>query len=354
MMIRLKRLDALLLAAFFLTSAAILSIQFMREKRRPHEKDGKPAVERQMVEQETRRAVGERGAVSRTQKLMKEMKEDPELAKRLQFVSIWFLMLAVCSIFCLVLFIVRIWKGRPLNPRPGLPPVPLWKLSDIGRLVLIVLAAGQSALLFEWALIRSFKLEWMDRNMVALLNTLLADLIAFGGGVYWLRKISPSVTRGRLWPAVRFGMASYFAFLPLFIVLTAMVVNAMQAFKIEPEPQAALTMLLSERRAAVIWWLSLLVAVGGPVAEEFFFRGLCYTWLRSRIGVWGGLFLSAAVFATLHGNLLAFLPILALGVLFGWVYEQTGTLAAPIAMHVFHNTGMLIVASVLKDAAVSW
>ncbi len=37
------------------------------------------------------------------------------------------------------------------------------------------------------------------------------------------------------------------------------------------------------------------------------------------------------------------------GLLFGWVYERTGSLAAPIAIHIFHNGGMLFVASVVKS-----
>ena len=89
------------------------------------------------------------------------------------------------------------------------------------------------------------------------------------------------------------------------------------------------------------------------VAEEMFFRGLLYGWLRSRLGVGRGLLLSALLFAVLHANLMAFLPILGLGLLLGWVYEQTGSLAVPAAVHLFHNGGMMALALWVKPFMVS-
>ena len=97
--------------------------------------------------------------------------------------------------------------------------------------------------------------------------------------------------------------------------------------------------------------LLLLAVVAGPIAEELFFRGLLYGCLRVRLGVWRGLWSTAFLFAFLHTDPVAFLPILGLGLLFGWVYEKTGSLAASMAVHIFHNAGMLTVASLVKAIA---
>jgi SAM-dependent methyltransferase len=56
-------------------------------------------------------------------------------------------------------------------------------------------------------------------------------------------------------------------------------------------------------------------------------------------------------FRVLHADWVAFLPILGLGILFGFVYERTGTLLAPLAIHVAHNGGMLYLASLIKSMA---
>jgi len=117
----------------------------------------------------------------------------------------------------------------------------------------------------------------------------------------------------------------------------------------DPAPQAIFTIYLSEERTSVLTWMLLLVAAVGPIAEEVFFRGVFYRWIRTRLGVSKGLLLSALFFALLHNDVVAFFPILGLGILFGWVYEKTGSLAAPMAVHVFHNTGMLFIASLVKE-----
>ncbi len=143
------------------------------------------------------------------------------------------------------------------------------------------------------------------------------------------------------------------AFLPVFLLLAMAAILILQLLKVEPTPQPAFTLFLTEERAPVIWWLLGLIAIAGPVAEELFFRGLLYRWLRPRLGIWRGLIVTALLFAVLHTNLMVFLPIFGLGLLLGWAYEQTGSLAAPIAIHIFHNGGMLALASVLKSLLVA-
>ena len=101
----------------------------------------------------------------------------------------------------------------------------------------------------------------------------------------------------------------------------------------------------------VLLGLHLLVTVAGPAAEELFFRGLLYGWLRTKIGVGRGLLFSAVLFALLHTDPVAFFPILGLGILFGWVYEKTGSLTAPVSIHLLHNAGMMAVASLVKSFA---
>ncbi|MBM3449794.1 MAG: CPBP family intramembrane metalloprotease [Armatimonadetes bacterium] len=88
--------------------------------------------------------------------------------------------------------------------------------------------------------------------------------------------------------------------------------------------------------------LVLLVCVFVPLAEETFFRGLLYRTLNGRKGMWRAAAISAAVFAAAHGQVVNFLPIFVLGYALAVAYELTGSLIAPIMIHVINNVVAMI------------
>lgn len=77
----------------------------------------------------------------------------------------------------------------------------------------------------------------------------------------------------------------------------------------------------------------------GPAAEELFFRGWIQRLLRPALGPWGAIGLGAALFALAHVPYGQTFPVLQLvgGLAFGWLYECTGRLAAPFAVHATAN-----------------
>jgi membrane protease YdiL (CAAX protease family) len=74
-----------------------------------------------------------------------------------------------------------------------------------------------------------------------------------------------------------------------------------------------------------------------PVAEEIFFRGILYPWLKQigfpRLALWG----TAVMFAALHMNLVTFVPLMILALVLTSLYERTENLLAPIAAHGLFN-----------------
>jgi membrane protease YdiL (CAAX protease family) len=74
-----------------------------------------------------------------------------------------------------------------------------------------------------------------------------------------------------------------------------------------------------------------------PVCEEIFFRGYVFTAVRQRYGLAQAFVLSPVLFAAAHLNLPAFLPILAAGVLLGYVYYRTGSLVPSMVAHGVFN-----------------
>lgn len=90
--------------------------------------------------------------------------------------------------------------------------------------------------------------------------------------------------------------------------------------------------------SAQVFVLKLFVLCVVPaVCEEIFFRGFFQTSIAARWGSWWAIFITAIVFAAMHGNIYYFHLYILLGLLFGWAYYVTGTLWASIACHVFNN-----------------
>lgn len=88
---------------------------------------------------------------------------------------------------------------------------------------------------------------------------------------------------------------------------------------------------------------ALLFLVGGliaPIAEELYFRGLLYGYLR-RWGFWPALLLSTLVFTVLHqGALGTILPQAVGGLVFATAYEIEKNLLVPIVIHALGNAAI--------------
>lgn len=106
--------------------------------------------------------------------------------------------------------------------------------------------------------------------------------------------------------------------------------------------QDTLQTIGADRGGLLLVGSALLVIVVAPVAEEFFFRGFMYRAARNRLGRAGAAILVGVVFGSVHltdADTAPLIPMLALlGALTCVLYEFTGSLAAPIALHVVNNT----------------
>jgi uncharacterized protein len=90
-------------------------------------------------------------------------------------------------------------------------------------------------------------------------------------------------------------------------------------------------------------WLALVGAA--PVFEELFFRGFVFRGFTGKAAVW----VPALYFAALHlqYDWWGLLQSLGMGLLFGWARLRSGTVTAPIAMHVLNNFLATLEAAVL-------
>ncbi len=82
------------------------------------------------------------------------------------------------------------------------------------------------------------------------------------------------------------------------------------------------------------------IVIAAPICEEIFFRGLLFGGLRKRVPFIGAALISGLFFGAIHlatGNVAATVQLSFLGVVLAWLYERTGSLWAPIALHGVNN-----------------
>ena len=80
------------------------------------------------------------------------------------------------------------------------------------------------------------------------------------------------------------------------------------------------------------------VVVMAPLFEEFIFRGMVFGSFRRHLGWLPSAFLSAMIFAVVHGyGLVGFCAVAWSGFLWAWAYEKTGSLIPGILAHAMNN-----------------
>lgn len=85
----------------------------------------------------------------------------------------------------------------------------------------------------------------------------------------------------------------------------------------------------------------LLIVIAAPISEEIFFRGFIFGGFRRRLAFPAAALLSALIFGFSHytgAGSIAVVPQLALlGFALAWLYEETGSIYPPIAVHAVNN-----------------
>ncbi len=79
------------------------------------------------------------------------------------------------------------------------------------------------------------------------------------------------------------------------------------------------------------------VSVVAPIAEETFFRGFVYGWMRRHLNVPTAAVLSGCFFALVHFQPIILIPLLVLGVGLALLYEYSGSLLPGMIVHALFN-----------------
>ncbi len=108
-----------------------------------------------------------------------------------------------------------------------------------------------------------------------------------------------------------------------------------------PREQDTLRTLGAEEGTVRLVLTAVLVVLIAPVAEEILFRGMAYRALRNAMGAWLAAVLVGSGFGAIHysgpDSIGVLVPLAVLGAIFCLLYEWTGSLWTPIALHIANN-----------------
>ena len=143
--------------------------------------------------------------------------------------------------------------------------------------------------------------------------------------------------------ALRLALLTAIVVLPVTQLLQLASAFVMEKIGWQPEEETAVALLAG----AHSWWthvyIGIFAAAIAPVAEEFIFRGVLYPFVK-QLGyprcAWIGV---NALFAFIHMDAAALVPLFILALALTWLYERTDNLLAPIAAHSLFNIAGLIV-----------
>ncbi|MCM1310236.1 MAG: CPBP family intramembrane metalloprotease [Bacteroides sp.] len=106
---------------------------------------------------------------------------------------------------------------------------------------------------------------------------------------------------------------------------------------LEAAAEAASTAILGPHTGLNLAIALMIMSILTGLSEELFFRGAMQNILRSGMGAHLAIWLTALIFAAMHGQAVGLLPRTLLGAFFGYVLLWSGSLWLPIICHVVNN-----------------
>ncbi len=261
-------------------------------------------------------------------------------------------MLGLAALSLGIFFGARLWRLPRHSNRPeAFPPV-----VGVALYIAIYLAAILGALFIAPAFVsESFDAAdpaFQDSVIVQACAYLLQCLVAIVFFVLVLRAATQSTEqRSRLWVAGMLGGAALLLTWPVSQAVAAAAGFVQTLLTDEPiRILAHETLREMLERPADGWFFAqaVLVIVFAPVLEEVLYRGIFQETLRRLgLGAWPAILGTSIFFAAMHWTVVEIHALVSLAVLsigFGWIYEKTGRLTAPIVMHALFNAGNLGIA----------
>jgi uncharacterized protein len=154
----------------------------------------------------------------------------------------------------------------------------------------------------------------------------------------WLRPLTPR----QMSEATAFFLVLRIVAIVISLFLTQMGITSRQAQSIVASGVSVPTAL------ATLFFIGILV----PFAEEAFFRGVLYRWLRDRWGVKAGAIISSVIFGLVHLEIATAITATVLGLGLAYIYERHKSLWSCTLVHALNNLSALVLLYVLLASGV--
>ncbi|HQF37914.1 MAG TPA: CPBP family intramembrane metalloprotease [Opitutaceae bacterium] len=245
--------------------------------------------------------------------------------------------------------LVSAWYLAPqLQPLRRSPPlVPAWDASLADTLLVswIAVCAFGVGSLMAGSLFRQFSLTTGNgwTSVLSAFGFQGAVTIAVAlFSVYRRLAGRPLPPAGRRPPApltdrLLLGAAVFCIALPFVVGASYLSNAAMEALGIPIHLQDLAGFFNNGSSPALLLALTFVTVVLAPLGEEILFRAGLFRFARCLLPRWAALLLSSLAFASLHLNLVHFLPLTVLGLILALAYEKSGSLLVPVVAHALFN-----------------
>lgn len=182
--------------------------------------------------------------------------------------------------------------------------------------------------------------EWVDAPLWVQLLTQIPLWAGYGGVTWWATSNLGRGPERELGWRFRRRDIPYGLTLGVFLQLVAVPVLYVPILLLFPDSdvsEAARDLTERATEPASVVALILVVAVGAPIVEELFFRGLLLRSVESRWGTPVGVVVSTAIFGLVHLQLLQLPALLLFGGVAAWLTVRTGRLGPAVWTHVGFN-----------------
>lgn len=152
----------------------------------------------------------------------------------------------------------------------------------------------------------------------------------------------PGEGRESLLRSIRSGLLGFVYFLPACTLLALGWSSAIKALGLPDDVQDVVSIIRGTNDPLMLAQWFLVVVILAPIGEELIFRAGLFRFLANRMRPGLAAAISAALFATIHWNLQASLPLFALGLTLAAVYQRSGRIIAAIVLHAAFNLNTLL------------
>ncbi len=276
-------------------------------------------------------------------------------------VFIFFLGLVANGYFILSLFKKRALFRRIRNINP-----PQWEMGEVFKIIILGLTFSYVFFMlfgfFTGALESATGTElqvFKNENFRMIFDTIILDFIIlliilkFLWNIHGKKIANLGLVKDNMARNIFYGISGYVAVMPIIFTIGILIYILLNVLELEPPPQPIVGLFLMEKNVALVFASSVIASVFGPVIEEIFFRGVMYSAVKRKLGVFWGIFITSILFSFLHTHaftyfLVGFIPIAILGGVLAYLYEKTGSLIPSITLHILNNMGSVFMVFLFK------